>query len=92
MDMSFALIQRTAPAEHAVTLADITASAATRRGQSPSFRCLATILRGQDEDYDCVHALARLVASGNGGLIETASLAGSFNPLIARQLTVGRKW
>ncbi|MEO8722295.1 MAG: hypothetical protein ABI395_02060 [Sphingobium sp.] len=88
--MSFVLIPRSTATAEAATLDDIFATATARRGTSPSFRCLAAILRGQDEEYDSLHALAQLVASGTGGLIETASLAGSFNPVIAKQLSVGK--
>lgn len=88
--MSFTLMPHSKAPAKGASLDDIFATATTRRGMSPSFRCLAAILRGQDEEYDSLHALAQLVASGTGGLIETASLAGSFNPVVARQLSVGK--
>jgi hypothetical protein len=48
-------------------------------------------LRGQINRSGPVHALVRLFAPENGGVIETASLDGSFNPAVARHLMVGAK-
>lgn len=89
--MSFALMPtRRAPRE-VVTLGDIEMAALAHRTMQTGAPAPASILRGQDEADDPVLTLAHLIAPTCGSMIEAASLAGSFNPLIARQLMVGKR-
>ena len=92
MDMSFVLMQHGKPVGMAATLADILAAAQTHRMSLPAASApVDEVLRGQDGTPDPVHILAHLVAPPHGDLIEVARLAGSFNPLIAQQLMVGKR-
>ncbi|MBB6124515.1 hypothetical protein [Sphingobium subterraneum] len=90
--MSFVLMQHGKPVGMAATLADIVAAAQTHRITLPERSASAgEVLRGQDGTPDPVHILAHVVAPPHGDMIEVASLAGSFNPLIAQQMMVGKR-
>lgn len=91
MDLSFSLIPRGRPrlSGWSVSLADIRAAADAHRFGGASDKAGA-ILRGQDEAPDTVHVLACNIMPSESGLIDTASLGGSFNPLVAHQLMVGK--
>lgn len=89
MDLSFALNKPERTAQTAVTMADIIATAAVRREAFSRELDLVAILRGQEEAEDSVQALARLLVADACGPVETASLGGSFNPLVAGQNGVG---
>jgi hypothetical protein len=92
MEMNFAPFKDAGPVDHTATLADILAAAHEHRIDIGSGAIQTTgDLRGQDETPDRVHVLARLVASSSCGMIEAATLAGSFNPQVAQQLMVGKR-
>ena len=91
MDLSFTLTprgERRLP-DWAVSLADIKAAADTHRSDNAGIAA-ADDLRGQDETSDKVHVLARKIMPEADGPIDTVALGGSFNPLVARQLMVGK--
>lgn len=90
MDQSFSLNPHGSArvSDRAVTLADIKAAADERR-EILAHCVTAGFLRGQEEEPDLVHILACNIVPDGGGLIDTVSLSGSFNPLVARQLMVG---
>jgi hypothetical protein len=91
MDMSFSLMRPAANAPAALTMADFAAESDARREMIPAMVGLAAILRGQDTGIDHVSMLARLVVSGSRGVIDAAKLGGSFNPLVAHHLMVGKR-
>jgi hypothetical protein len=92
VDMNFAPFNNASPAGNAVTLADILAAAQAHRIViAPAATTHIGDLRGQDETPDCVNILARLVASSSCGMIDAANLEGSFNPIVAQQLMVGKR-
>lgn len=75
------------PAELSVLLA----ASAAEQAASPTGQCMISFLRGQDREDDKVHVLARIFGSGTVGVIDAHCLAGSFNPQVAKQLTVGQE-
>lgn len=91
MDMSFALMPTKSAPREVVTLDDIQMAALAHRTMQAGAPAPASLLRGQDGEEDPVLALACVFAPACGSMIEAASLAGSFNPSIARQLMVGKR-
>ncbi len=91
MDLSFTLKPRGGRRSRnwVVSLADIKAAADTHRPNGVHISA-AGVLRGQDETPDAVHVLACNIVPENNGLIDTVTLQGSFNPVVARQLMVGK--
>jgi hypothetical protein len=91
MDLSFTLTPRgeNRLPKWAVSLADIKAAAEERRYHNAPVSA-SGFLRGQDDGLDAIHVLACNVTTATNGLIDTVTLGGSFNPLVARQLMVGK--
>lgn len=58
---------------------------------SPTVRALASTPRGRSDASDHIQALTQIFAPGNDDLGRAHCLAGSFNPLIAKDLTVGKE-
>jgi len=71
-------------------LAELVAAAAAHQSASPTARILSIVLADEGGAEEQVHGLARLLAPRRFGTAGAANLAGSFNPLIARQLMVGQ--
>jgi len=71
-----------------VSLADIKAAADIHRPDNGGV-WVGGILRGQENAPDKVHVLACNIMPAGDGVIDTASLGGSFNPVVAQQLMVG---
>ena len=67
------------------------AAAGAAQAASPTARAIANVLRGQDRGGDWVQALAHMFAPVAGGMIDAERLGGSFHPLMARRLAVGRE-
>jgi len=67
------------------------AASAAQQAASPTARRMASFLRGQERQDDTIHVLAQMFGPRTGSVIDAACLAGSFNPLLARHLTVGRE-
>ncbi len=90
MDLSFTLTPRgeNRLPKWAVSLADIKAAAEERRYHNAPLSVSGS-LRGQDDGLDEIHVLARKITPETNGMIDTVTLGGSFNPLVARQLMVG---
>jgi len=88
MDLSFTLEPSRPLPNRDVTLADIKALADRRRLDSDrgAAQERASI---PDERADSVHILACRLVPDAAGFVETESLGGSFNALVARQLMVG---
>lgn len=76
-------------------LAVLLAASAAQQAASPTAQRMASFLRGQDREDDQVQVLARLfgIKAGQnmGGVIDAACLVGSFHPLLAQKLTVGKE-
>ena len=72
-------------------LSVLLAASAAQQAASPTAQRLASFLRGQDGKDDKVDVLAALFAAGTRGVIDTTCLAGSFNPVVARQQVVGQE-
>ena len=90
MDLSFTLKSRDgarAP-EWVVSLADIKAAADIHRPDNGGIAAEG-VLRGRENAPDKVHVLACNIMPAGGGVIDTVSLGGSFNPVVAQQLMVG---
>lgn len=87
MDMSFTFKPQRRASHWVVSLADIKTVADERR-----IACKTTMdfLRGQDEGCDPVRALACVITLEPGGMVDAVTLGGSFNPLVAQQLMVGK--
>lgn len=67
------------------------AASAAAQAASPTALAIAGVLRGQEEVAgDWVQELAGIFAPRSGGGIDAAGLAGSFNPLVASRLKVGK--
>lgn len=66
------------------------AACAAQQAASPTAQAVAGVLRGQDGTEDWIQELAGIFAPRSGGMIEAVRLAGSFNPLIANRLAVGK--
>jgi hypothetical protein len=89
MDMSFALKPRRPASRWVVSLADI--KVAADRQRTNACGTITDFLRGQDGESDPIHVLACTIMPETDGLIDTVTLSGSFNPLVAHQLMVGKK-
>ena len=89
MDMSFTLKPQRRASHWVVSLADIKTAADQQR--TVACGTVADILRGQDGELDPVHVLACIIMPETDGLIDTVALGGSFNPLVAQQLMVGKR-
>lgn len=90
--MSFAMTKPEGRRSVVATLADIVAAARLHRLGPAGAALGASFPRGRgDARNDPVLALAHLLAPSRGGLIDAASLAGSFHPLVARQIMVGKR-
>ena len=91
MDLSFSFAPHGGAPDWVVSFADIKAIAHAKRttdyGANASVQ---RVLRGQGDTFDHVHILARAIAQENSGLIDAAMLEGSFNPVVAHQLLVGK--
>ena len=74
----------------AADLFDLIAVHAARQAASPTAHSLAMAVAEEREQRDHVHSLARLLAPRRFGPTMASCLAGSFNPLVARELTVGQ--
>ncbi|WP_022682488.1 hypothetical protein [Sphingobium bisphenolivorans] len=66
------------------------AASAAAQAASPTAQAVAGVLRGQEEEGDWVQELADILAPRSGGGIDAEALAGSFNPLVANRLRVGK--
>ena len=66
------------------------AASAAAQAASPTAQAVAGVLRGQEVEGDWIQELADILAPRSGGEIEAVGLAGSFNPLIANRLRVGK--
>lgn len=99
MDLSFsrmlALKASGALPPESVWMADLPvllAASAAQQAASPTAQKMASFLRGQAGKDDRVDVLAAMFGVGaNRGVIDATCLAGSFNPVIARQYNVGRE-
>lgn len=100
MDLSFsrmlALKATGALPPGAVWTADLPvllAASAAQQAGSPTARRMASFLRGQERQDDKIHVLAEIFGAnttiGTRSVIDATCLAGSFNPLVAQNLTVG---
>jgi hypothetical protein len=66
------------------------AASAAAQAASPTAQAVAGVLRGQDAAGDWVQELADILAPRSGGDIDAVGLSGSFNPLVASRLRVGK--
>jgi hypothetical protein len=94
MDLSFSrMLERTAADGTAFVPADLTivlAALLAWQARGPTARAFANILRGQEHGDSRIDALAGIFAPRDACKWDVSCLAGSFNPLIARTLTVGQ--
>ncbi|MDF0545651.1 hypothetical protein PX699_25135 [Sphingobium sp. H39-3-25] len=97
MDLGFSLTLQLAADEiplaevaHAMELDVVLAAAAARQASSPTAHEMALILRGQEGGEDKVQTLANMFAPRVGGVMGAACLSGSFNPIVAEVVTVGK--
>ncbi len=68
------------------------AASAAQQAASPTAQKMASYLRGRDGKDDRVDVLAAMFGAGsNRGVIDATCLAGSFNPVVAKQQMVGRE-
>lgn len=67
------------------------AAAAAAQAGSPTAVMLTGMLRGQHDAGDWIQELAQIFAPDSDGMIDAVRLAGSFNPLVASRLLVGRE-
>lgn len=73
-----------------VDLPVLLAAAAAYQAVSPTARHVASALDHEQDAQDMIHGLVQLFALRRSEYRTVASLAGSFNPLVARQFTVGQ--
>ncbi|MDX3909882.1 MAG: hypothetical protein QHC67_08690 [Sphingobium sp.] len=75
----------------AADLPVLLAASAAQQAASPTARRMASFLRGQEREDDQIHVLSQMFGPRTGSVIDAACLAGSFNPMVARHLTVGQE-